>query len=109
MLLPWFRELSTVAWRSEGTSPMAPRAARAARKILGRAMPMVQLMEHRPQREQRPKTASTQALAIARSKGLAPTSLGARRPMVVKLRLNTEEISSSLWAGMFSRVASMRW
>ena len=47
---------------------MAPRAARAARKILGRAMPMVQLTEHRPHREQRPNTASTQALAISRSK-----------------------------------------
>lgn len=88
---------------------MAPRAARAARKIRGMAMPMVQLTEQRPQREQRPKTASSQALAIDLSKVLAPTSPGARRPRVVKCPLKTEAISSSLWAGTFSRVGSMRW
>ena len=69
---------------------------------------MVQLTEQRPQSEQRPKTESTQALAMSLSSGLAPTRPGATRPMVVKLRLNTEAISSSLWAGMFSRVESMR-
>ena len=69
---------------------------------------MVQLTEQRPQREHRPKMESTQALAISLSSGFAPTRPGARRPMVVKLRLKTEAISSSLWAGMFSKMESMR-
>ena len=39
-------------------------------------MPIVQLIEQRPQSEQRPNSESTQAAAISLSKDLAPTSPG---------------------------------
>ncbi len=109
MLLPVSRLAVTVACRSDGTSPISTSAPRAARRIAGMLMPVVQFRLQRPQSEQRPKTASTQLRAIARSKPLAPTSPGTSLPAAVKCRLNTEDTWSSLNAGIDSSSSSARW